>query len=165
MTWRRRIIVKVDLPERKHIRLPNAVYRVLGWPFSITIGTSPRGPVFHDIDFGRECIEILRKMRNETGTRVYAYCLMPDHVHLLLGVGPGASLPVFLGRWKSLCAWARRLRTGDGQFWQRSFYDHAIRQDEDLLVTATYILQNPVEAGLVKDFRQYPLCGSMEFSL
>ncbi|HEV8118684.1 MAG TPA: transposase [Thermoanaerobaculia bacterium] len=155
----------MDLPERKPIRLPDPLYRVRGWPFSITIGTSPRASVFRDIDFGNECIKILQEMRDETGTAVYAYCLMPDHVHLLLGVGPGASLPSFVGRWKSLCAKARRQRTGEGQFWQRSFYDHAIRDDQDILETAKYILQNPVEAGLVKDFREYPLCGSMEFAL
>ena len=154
----------MDLPERKQIRLPEPVYRLGGWPFSITIGTAPRGPIFSDIDFGRECIEILRRLRDETATRVYAYCLMPDHVHLLLGVAPAMSLPHFVGRWKSLCAKARRARMGDGHFWQRSFYDHAIRENRDILETATYILQNPVEAGLVKDFHQYPLCGSMEFA-
>ena len=154
----------MDLPERTEIRLPDPVYRVLGRPFSITIGTSPRTAVFSDIDFGCECIELLRGLKDDTGTRVYAYCLMPDHVHLLLGVGPEMSLPNFVGRWKSLCAKARRARMGDGHFWQRSFYDHAIRENRDILETATYILQNPVEAGLVKDFHQYPLCGSMEFA-
>ena len=155
----------MDLPERTPIRLPDPVYRVLGRPFSITIGTSPRSPVFADVNFGRECIDLLRTLRDETETRVYAYCLMPDHVHLLLGVGPATSIPSFVGRWKSLCAKARRARTGDGRFWQRSFYDHAIREKRDILDTALYILQNPVEAGMVKDFRQYSLCGSMEFSL
>ena len=155
----------MDLPERKQIRLPDPVYRVGGWPFSITIGTSPRAPIFSDLEFGRECIEILRKMRDETATAIYAYCLMPDHVHLLLGVGREMSLPSFVGRWKSRCAKARRVRTGDGQFWQRSFYDHAIRDNQDILETATYILQNPVEAGLAKDFHEYSLCGSMEFAI
>jgi putative transposase len=155
----------VDLPERKSIRLPDPIYRVLGRPFSITIGTSPRAPIFSDIDFGRECIDLLRRLRVETGTCVYAYCLMPDHVHLLLGVAQATSLPNLVGRWKSLCAKARRARIGDGHFWQRSFYDHAIRENRDILDTAMYILQNPVEAGMVKGFREYPLCGSMEFSL
>ncbi len=50
-------------------------------------------------------------------------------------------------------------------FWQRSFYDHALRTDEDLVHTARYVLANPVRAGLVHDFRDYPLCGSLEFDL
>jgi hypothetical protein len=50
-------------------------------------------------------------------------------------------------------------------FWQRSFYDRALRDREDVFSAAMSILGNPVRAGLVKDFHDYPLCGSMEFEL
>ena len=138
-------------PSRKRLRLPDPLYRETGRVFAITIGTSPRSPIFLDISFGKECVQLLREMREETGTRVYAYCLMPDHVHLL-GVTRGTSLLSVLGRWKSLCAKSRHRRLGSGQFWQRSFYDRAVRDDEDIISAAMYILGNPVRCGVGRGF-------------
>jgi putative transposase len=155
----------VPRPTRKPLRLADPVYREQGRLFSLTIGTAPRSPVFLDIPFGQECIAHLREIREKTGTLVYAYCLMPDHVHLLLGAIRVESLPTVLGRWKSLCAKSRRDREGSGLFWQRSFYDRALRDDDNIINVALYILGNPVRAGLAADFHDYPLCGSMEFDL
>jgi putative transposase len=131
----------------------------------VTIGTSGREPVFEDLRFGEECIRLLRQTCLETVSRGYAFCLMPDHVHLVVGVGAGGDLVSFVGRWKSLCSRARRECHGTVRLWQRSFYDHAVRDDEDLRLAATYVLQNPVRGGFVTDFHDYPLCGSFEFDL
>lgn len=75
--------MNVARPARKSIRLPPDVYKVPGRIFSITIGTMPRTPVFADVGFGRACVNLLREVREKQGLLVYAYCLMPDHVHLL----------------------------------------------------------------------------------
>ena len=152
-------------PIRKGIRLPESIYRETGRLFSVTIGTAPRSPVFADIPFGLECVEHLRKTRETIGTLVYAFCLMPDHVHLLLGIAPKGNLAPVIGSWKSLCSRTRRQLGEGAKFWQRSFYDHGLRKSEDMIDVALYILNNPVRAGLVRDFHDYPLCGSMEFDL
>jgi putative transposase len=152
-------------PERKRIRLPESVYRETGRLFSVTIATSPRSPGFSDVPFGLDCVRCLRDVRDKTGTRIYAYCLMPDHVHLLLGIAPRTSLPAVIGSWKSLCFAARRKRGIKELFWQRSFYDRALRKNEDFIDAPFYILGNPVRAGLVADFHDYALCGSMEFDV
>jgi REP element-mobilizing transposase RayT len=44
-----------------------------------------------------------------------------------------------------------------GQLWQKSFHDHALRKEEDLLAIARYIVANPLRAGLVKKIGDYPL--------
>jgi REP element-mobilizing transposase RayT len=85
---------------------------------------------------------------------------MPHHVHLLLAVGRG-SVVDFVAQWKSLCCRLRRLRGGNGRFWQRSLWDHGLRTTEDVHAAVTYILENPVRAGLVRNRREYPLNGSM----
>jgi len=90
---------------------------------------------------------------------------MPDHVHLLVGVGQHVPLPTFVGTWKSLCGAVRRRHGGSGQFWQRSFFDRAIRDNEPLDQTALYILANPVRAGLAISVGDYPLAGSFEFEV
>ena len=152
-------------PERRAIRLKQPVYREPGRAFSVTIGTAPRRAVFVDIAFGLECVHLLRETCAKATAQGYAYCLMPDHVHLLIGVGNRMDLTRIVGAWKSLCYQTRRRRGHERRFWQRSFYDHALRDDEDLRIAARYILENPVRAELVADFHDYPLSGSFVFDL
>ena len=150
---------------RKRIRLPEAVYGEADRVFSVTAGIVSREPVFADVGFGLACVEELRELRSATRIQVFAYCLMPDHSHLLVGVTELLPLPKLVGAWKSRCYRAARQRGRMRPFWQRSFYDHALRSDEDLVHTARYVLANPVRAGLVLDSHDYPLCGSLEFDL
>jgi putative transposase len=155
------------MPEqrRKRIRLPTNAYGESGRAFSVTVGTVPRAAIFSDIAFGLECVQLLRELANSFGNPIYAYCLMPDHVHLLLGVREPSPLGKFIGAWKSQCYQLRRRRGHGARFWQRSFHDHGLRTDEGLNAAALYILHNPVRAQLVQDFHNYPLCGSLEFHL
>ena len=156
--------MNVTRQKRKPIRLPPEVYGVPGRIFSITIGTMPRAPVFADVAFGRACIALLRDVHDNRGLLVYAYCLMPDHVHLLVATVTCKSIVTAIRAWKSMCYAERRKRGMDAKFWQRSFYDRVIRENEEIFGVATYILMNPVRAGLVRDYHDYPLCGSFEFT-
>jgi len=152
-------------PRRQRIRLDEPIYRDAGLVFSVTVGSSPRSPIFQDLDWAFERIDILRALRLERGNPVYAYCLMPDHVHLLVETLASSPLPDFVGPWKSLCYQARRRRGIAAVFWQKRFFDRALRGTDDLRATALYILNNPVRKALVNDFHDYPLCGSLEWEL
>ena len=44
----------------------------------------------------------------------------------------------------------------EGQFWQHESYDHLIRNEKEFKNIINYIAQNPVKAGLVIDWRDYP---------
>jgi REP element-mobilizing transposase RayT len=153
------------LPSRRRLRLDPAVYAEPGRSFSVTIGTSPRQDVFSDVAFGRACVDRLATEAARCAMDILAYCLMPDHAHLLARVRGPTPLPAFIQAWKSLCYAERRGRTQPEPFWQRSFFDHAVRQEEDLRQIALYILANPVRKRLVPDWRRYPLSGSFVFDL
>jgi len=84
-----------------------------------------------------------------------AVCVMPDHVHLLLAP-TSKNLVDLIGKWKSYSTHLIWKKGYKGMVWQRSFYDHALRRDEDLLMVAEYIVCNPVRKGLVEDWRDYP---------
>jgi REP element-mobilizing transposase RayT len=43
-----------------------------------------------------------------------------------------------------------------GSLWQAQYFEHAVRRDEDLNEIVLYMLNNPVRAGLVQDFHDYP---------
>lgn len=45
--------------------------------------------------------------------------------------------------------------------WQKDFYDHIIRNHEDIAVQVKYILDNPVRKGLVSSWQEYPFKGSI----
>ncbi len=96
---------------------------------------------------------------------VYAYCFMPDHVHLLLSPAENGRDPIaFVQGYKSRSTHIYWGEGGTGKLWQRSFYDHILRKHEDVKKIARYIFGNPVRKGLVEDYRSYPFSGSLVFN-
>ncbi|RSK34570.1 REP-associated tyrosine transposase [Hymenobacter metallilatus] len=86
------------------------------------------------------------------------YCLMPNHVHVLLRL-PDDAPPLLrtLQSFKSYTATqANKLLQRTGQFWQRESYDHLVRNTTEFDNIIRYILENPVKAGLVSDWEQWP---------
>ena len=91
---------------------------------------------------------------------------MPDHVHLLLQSSLICSIPSFVGSFKSLCSRVGWTDFGfERSFWQRRYYDHFLRKEEDIKEVIYYILSNPVRKGLVEEWRDYPLSGSLVFEI
>jgi len=95
---------------------------------------------------------VFRLVVEETTT--LAACLMPDHLHWLLSDASHALETI--RRFKSLSTHVGWRENRQGKLWQRSFWDHVIRRDENLRAVAEYIVQNPVRAGLVAEADQYP---------
>jgi REP element-mobilizing transposase RayT len=133
--------------------------------FAVTLCLEDRQRHFAQPVFARHCIDFLKALALLTGTRVHAYCLMPDHACLLIGPSPSTSLPGFVGRWRSLCAREWYRRTGSNSFWRPSFRDHALADDEDLLRAVERILAIPVRAGLADAPHAYAFSGSLEWDV
>jgi len=79
---------------------------------------------------------------------------MPDHLHWL--IADAASMTELVYSFKSYSTYAARTLGHRSKIWQRSYWDHVVRRDEDLSEVIQYIIQNPVRNGLVSDFREYP---------
>jgi len=89
---------------------------------------------------------------------LYAFCIMPDHVHALMRMRNGQRhLSTIIAGIK--IATMRRLQ---GLRWQRGFHESIIRPWEDCNDVVRYILMNPVRAGLVKDPSLYPHMGVVD---
>ncbi len=81
---------------------------------------------------------------------LHAWCVMPNHVHVIVEPIAGHELPALLHSWKSFTAKAaNRLLGRTGNFWQEEYYDHLIRDEGDYAHAMHYLLDNPVNAGLV----------------
>lgn len=78
-----------------------------------------------------------------------AWCIMPNHVHLIIQPLGNHSLSDILHSIKSWTAKeANRLLGREGVFWQAESYDHLIRDEEDLGHQVEYVWSNPDQAGL-----------------
>jgi putative transposase len=94
-----------------------------------------------------------------------AYCIMPNHVHMLFEllsdtVGRNSistyKVTNIIGALKKHTALqANRILQRSGAFWQHESYDHVIRDNNELENTLWYILFNPVKAGLTKEWEQW----------
>ncbi|RYE85370.1 MAG: hypothetical protein EOO65_00535 [Methanosarcinales archaeon] len=91
---------------------------------------------------------------------LWAYCLMANHVHLLVSLLDEAANP-FFRTLQSLKARTARgcnelLGRTNAAFWQAESYDHCVRDAPEMDRIVAYILNNPVKAGLVDDWTQWP---------
>ncbi|GIV55346.1 MAG: hypothetical protein KatS3mg040_0114 [Candidatus Kapaibacterium sp.] len=88
--------------------------------------------------------------------RLLAWCIMPNHVHVLIETLPGHRLSDIVHSWKSFTAnEANRLLGRTGAFWQREYFDRFIRDETHLRATIEYIENNPVKAGLVRSASEW----------
>ncbi len=99
------------------------------------------------------------------GLAIPAYCLMPDHAHLLLRArDEGAELTGMLALWKQQTGFAWSKGAGR-RLWQKRYWDRTLRADDEILSIARYIVENPVRARLVSDPRSYRWTGSGEYTI
>ena len=96
-------------------------------------------------------VQQLIALQDQAIAKTLCYVLMPDHLHWLMVLQNG-TLPEAVRLLKGSSA-----RAIGQPIWQANYYDHAIRQDEDLLKIARYIIANPLRAKLVSEIGAYSL--------
>lgn len=100
------------------------------------------------------------------------YCIMSNHVHILIDTSIQIPDNFEVVNWESLefehlqtimkrikgptAIYANRLLESSGRFWQKESYDRYIRDQREYDNVVAYILNNPVKAGLVKTWEEYP---------
>jgi putative transposase len=88
--------------------------------------------------------------------RLYGYCLMANHFHLLLQPASGQSISRILQSLTVAHTWQLHKAHGSvGHIWQGRFKSPVIQDDDHLLTMLRYIEANPLRAGLVSNLRQY----------
>jgi REP element-mobilizing transposase RayT len=128
--------------------------------YFVTTCTAFKRPIFADLAIGNDIASQILRSAREREFAVTAYCLMPDHVHLLLGAqSEDADLPRFVKHAKQVTGFAYR-KAKNQSLWQPGYHERVLRDDEATLVIARYIMENPVRAGLAKALGEWPLSGS-----
>src|SRR3989338_8370300 len=84
-----------------------------------------------------------------TRYRLFAWCIMPNHVHIVVQPLAGYELSSIVLSWKTFTARKSNIVIGrTGEFWQSEYFDHLIRNDESLSYWVEYTWANPDQAGL-----------------
>jgi len=130
--------------------------------YFLTICSLGGQEVFKDPQIVNWLLEKLKECCKSHGFTNYVYCFMPNHVHLLLGCEEGFDLIAMVKHFKQLTGYHFKKEKSKG-LWQKSYYDHILRKEEDVVKVVRYILENPVRKGLVKQADEYLFSGSLEF--
>jgi putative transposase len=143
----------------KNIRRPAAHYVGQRWYF-ITFCCAARRAFFADPANASWLVDALREKSRRYDFAVDAYCVMPDHFHVLVrGMELTSDLFVFVERFKQKTAYEFQ-KNFQHMLWQKKFYDHILRADDPAESVALYIWMNPVRAGLCAEPQDYPFSGS-----
>jgi putative transposase len=82
--------------------------------------------------------------------RLLAWCVMPNHVHVVFEPIGDNQLGAVVQTWKSFTAHrANRLLARQGAFWHNDYFDRFMRDEAHLDRTIHYVEENPVKVGLV----------------
>jgi urease accessory protein len=94
---------------------------------------------------------------NGTDYKLIEWCVMPNHVHVLIGMKGEASLSEIVKRWKGGSAVAINRREGrTGALWMVDYHDRFVRDLNHLENAKAYIRNNPVKAGLCAQNEDWP---------
>ena len=137
----------MDLPKRKPTRIPGFDYGRQNYYF-VTICTHKKACLFWKQnrlnDYGK-IVEaaILQIPRVYSGVTVEKYAVMPNHIHAVIAIEEGPSLTQIVGQLKATVTKKIHKTQGDILVWQRSFYDHIVRNQKDYERIWLYIHGNP----------------------
>jgi len=95
--------------------------------------------------------DVIRRQEESLEFRVVAYVTLPDHLHILIE-GKGIDLSTIMRRIKLSFSklYRDKYDMKQGHIWQHRFWDHIIRNQDDMNRHIDYIHYNPVKHGYVK---------------
>ena len=131
------------MPRKARIVIPGVAHHV------VQRGHNRQVVFASDEDF-QFYLENLTKLKGELDVRLYAYCLMTNHVHLLLAPAEAASLGLLL---KALAArqtrYVNRVEGRSGTLWEGRYKSSPVDTERYLLECSRYVELNPLRAGIV----------------
>ena len=133
------------VPRRKPLRLREFDYTSRR-PYFVTVCTHDRKPLFADHRMGAAMLDCILEGARDTAFAVLAVCIMPDHWHaLVMPLRSDNTLGDMVRSAKGKATAQLRALGATGRIWQRQFYDHVVRSEENLRQEADYIVNNPVD--------------------
>ena len=139
-------------------RVPGGTYF-----FTVNLLNRKSNLLIDQIDLLRESI---RKTKVKKPFHIDAWVVLPEHLHCIWTLPAGDD--DFSGRWRSIKKYfsksipekeyrsQNRVRRNERGIWQRRFWEHTIRDDQDYAAHMDYIHFNPVKHGWVESVKDWP---------
>ena len=115
-----------------------------------------RQQIFEDDEDRDRFLETIENYKDICGYQIYAYCLMGNHIHLLLKEGAEPLTQVFKRIAGSYVYWYNWKYHRSGHLFQDRFKSEPVEDDGYFLTVLRYIHQNPVKAQICKYAEEYP---------
>lgn len=149
--------------EKKH-RLHRAAYVGLV-RVTFTLCVKDKKSLFDNQIIVDQFLKIFEEAIRAEQLKNWVYIFMPDHFHAVI---EGKTFKSDL--WKATVLFKQKTgywlsKNNVNREWQKDFYDHIHRREEDLVKHIRYILENSIRKGLVKNWKDYPFKGSLDFNL
>jgi REP element-mobilizing transposase RayT len=141
--------------QRKRLHLKDFDYRGSSSVYFLTLCTADKETYFRHEEVAKIVLDELHyRSLMAKEIKLFCYCIMPDHLHLLLSLGAGyeRSLQNWIAAFKRNVSRIANELHGVRPLWQKNFYEHVVRKEESLTEIAEYILNNPVRRGIVREW-------------
>jgi putative transposase len=136
-------------------RIARAV--AVDFPHHIIQRGNNRQKVFFAIETRKKYLELVKEYADIWGASVLAYCLMTNHIHLLIKPHQEDSLAKMMqGVSQGYAKYINRRYKRTGRLWESRYYSCVVDEESYLWQVARYIERNPKRAGLVRQEEDYP---------
>ena len=122
-----------------------------------------RQQIFYDEEDYAYFIHLLDRFQDISHYELYAYCLMGNHIHLLLKTGEEPLDRVFRRIGASFVYWYNLKYQRVGHLFQDRFRSEPVEDDQYFLTVLRYVFRNPVKAGLCTKPEEYPYSNIREY--
>lgn len=144
------------MPRTKRVKSESGIYHIM------LRGINQQVIFEHEEDYER-FIEIVEKYKAVSGYKVFAYCLMSNHVHLIIKEEKEEIDKIIKRIASSYVYWYNWKYYRKGHLFQDRFKSEPIEDEKYLLTAIRYIHQNPVKAGIVEKIEAYEYSSFKEY--
>ena len=137
------------MPRQSRLLLSQSYYHIMARGNNKNI-------IFKDEEDYIYYLELIYKYKKEHPFDLYHYCLMPNHIHLLIQTNKATDFSALMKKTNlSYYHYFKKKYGWTGHFWQNRFKSKPVGKDEYFIQCGKYVELNPVRANIVKDPQEY----------
>jgi len=144
------------MPRKPRVHSATSIYHVI-------IRGNNKQPIFEDSEDYLYFKHRLLFYKDKCDCKIYAYCLMSNHVHLLIKSGPDGISSFMKRLSNSYVYWFNNKYRRIGHLFQDRFKSEPVESESYFKVVLRYIHNNPVKAGIVSHCKDYPYSSYSEY--
>lgn len=153
------ILAQKDLTDKEKRELQYVAQKQLFADTDAFLDTNPNEPYWLKEKAVAEIVSEAIHYRDMKQYDLQAYTIMPNHVHMMMTLLPDAPVlfKVMQHLKRNVAKMSNKVlgRTGLA-FWEDESYDHVVRDEKEFYRILNYILRNPIKAGFVKEWQNWP---------